>query len=268
MSRPIKTGLDYYPHDTDCSRDPKLRYIEAIHGLNGYAVYHKILEQIYDNGYFIIADKRWMILFAGDNKIEFERLNLIITDCVKESLFEDKIYSKYFVLTSSSIQKRYINACDRRKEISLCKQYLCLSGINEYINSINDNINLVITDISTQSKVKESKVININKEQNAFEFYKLEVDKAKQFNDPMSKDYINYCNHLCLKNQDGSWRLSHVLKIENQISLNEFAKLYEKAGNKLDIILSKVDSLQTNKKYHDKYIDVYLTINKWLSNNK
>ena len=158
MSRPIKTGLDYYPHDTDCSTDLRLRYIEAVHGLIGYAVYHKILEQIYSDGYFITADKRWMILFSGDNKMEFERLKLIIDDCINEGLFSQDIFKKYGILTSLSIQKRYVKACDRRKEIELIQQYLCSDDINEYKNLINDSVNLIIVDIKTQSKVKESKV--------------------------------------------------------------------------------------------------------------
>jgi hypothetical protein len=100
----------------------------------------------------------------------------------------------------------------------------------------------------------------------SFEFYKSEVEKAKEFTDNVSKDYVNYCRHVCIKNKDGSWRLPQILLMENQLSLNEFSKLYTKANNSLDTILTKVDSLQTNVKYHGKYTDVYLTINKWLSN--
>lgn len=97
----------------------------------------------------------------------------------------------------------------------------------------------------------------------SYKFYAQEVKKAKEYTDPMSKDYVKYCNHVCQK-KDDEWRLPFVLKIKNQISLNEFSQLYEKAGKNLDLILTKVDSLQTNVKYHGKYIDLFLTINKWL----
>ena len=102
-------------------------------------------------------------------------------------------------------------------------------------------------------------------DQKSFEFYAEEVKRAKEYNDPMSLDYVSLCNHLCQKNKDGSWRLPHVLKIKNQLSLNDFSKLYEKAGENLELITSKIDSLQTNVKYHGKYTDIYLTINKWLT---
>lgn len=108
------------------------------------------------------------------------------------------------------------------------------------------------------------KEIKIPIEDKHFEFYAREVSKAKEFTDKMSQDYISFCNHVC-QTKDGAYRLPHVLKIKNQISLDEFSKLHKKAGGKLETIIDKIDSLQTNVKYHGKYTDLYLTINKWLN---
>lgn len=105
-----------------------------------------------------------------------------------------------------------------------------------------------------------------NPENIAFNFYSTEVKKAKEFSDAMSLNYIKLCNHICQKNKDGSWRLPYVLRMKNQLSLDEFAKLYDKSGKNLETIIGKIDSLQTNVKYHGKYTDLYLTINKWLNN--
>jgi len=101
-------------------------------------------------------------------------------------------------------------------------------------------------------------------EQKSFNFYSQQVLIAKQYTDQMSQDYVKFCNHICQK-KDGDFRLPYVLKINNQITIDEFSKLYLKSGNKLDVILTKIDSLQTNVKYHGKYTDLYLTINKWLN---
>lgn len=101
-------------------------------------------------------------------------------------------------------------------------------------------------------------------EQKSFNFYSQQVLIAKQYTDQMSQDYVKFCNHICQK-KDGDFRLPYVLKINNQITVDEFSKLYAKSGNKLDVILTKIDSLQTNVKYHGKYTDLYLTINKWLN---
>lgn len=123
-------------------------------------------------------------------------------------------------------------------------------------------VNAEYTDTTPKQECKEGK------EDIAFTFYADEVKKAKGFTDTMSKEYVNLCNHICMKNTDGTWRLPQVLKMKNQLSLDEFAKLYLKSGNKLDLIISKIDSLQTNVKYHGKYTDIYLTINKWLTKDK
>lgn len=100
-------------------------------------------------------------------------------------------------------------------------------------------------------------------EEVAYNFYVNEGTKAKEYSDEMSKDYVLFCYHICQK-KDNEFRLPNVLKMKNQISLNEFSKLYAKAGGDLKEIISKVDSLQTNIKYHGKYTDLYLTINNWL----
>lgn len=47
MGRPIKQGLDYFPHDTDASSDEKVESLRALYRNDGYAFYFIILERIY-----------------------------------------------------------------------------------------------------------------------------------------------------------------------------------------------------------------------------
>jgi len=35
MARPEKQGLDYFSHDVNPANDPRLEYIEAVHGVLG-----------------------------------------------------------------------------------------------------------------------------------------------------------------------------------------------------------------------------------------
>lgn len=53
MARPTKKGLDYFPHDTHTDQDTALALVEAEFGLEAYAVYFKLLEFIYSQGYAI-----------------------------------------------------------------------------------------------------------------------------------------------------------------------------------------------------------------------
>lgn len=114
-------------------------------------------------------------------------------------------------------------------------------------------------------KDKDSYINKLSNEELSFLYYKEQTEIAKQYSDQSSKAYIEYCNHVCMKNDDNTWRLPHVLKIKKQVSYGEFIKLYKKSNFDSELIFEKVDSLQTNVKYHGKYEDIYLTINRWLN---
>ena len=47
MARPLKAGLNYFPHDTDAVNDDKLQSLMALHGAEGYAFYFILLERIF-----------------------------------------------------------------------------------------------------------------------------------------------------------------------------------------------------------------------------
>lgn len=108
----------------------------------------------------------------------------------------------------------------------------------------------------------ENEIIN-----SSFEFYKNQVEKAKQFNDLMSKSYVDLCRQLCKKHNE-EWVMKDILTIKSQLTLDEYSKLYAKSNNNPDLIFEKISSLQTNIDYHGKYENIYLTINKWLTPKK
>ena len=126
MARPEKQGLDYFSHDVDLSTDEKIQLIEADYNVIGYAVYCKLLERIYRNGYFIKCDEKFVRLFAKNTGIKPDLCRNIINSCTEEDLFKKKLYDEYNILTSEGIQKRFIKAVERRKSIDLIENYLLL----------------------------------------------------------------------------------------------------------------------------------------------
>ena len=63
MARPIKKGLSYF--SLDCDTDSKIEYIEAIHGLEGFAVVIKLWQRIYkEEGYYLTWNKKSKLLFC------------------------------------------------------------------------------------------------------------------------------------------------------------------------------------------------------------
>ena len=161
MARPTKAGLDYFP--LDVHMDDKVNLIEAQYGLVGFAVVIKLWQQIYaDKGYYTEWGEQNELLFAGKNGIELESLKNIIAATVRWGIFDADLLGKYKILTSAGIQKRYLEAKAKAKNVSIEKAYLLISVpetevISEKTPVISEKTP-VISEITPQSKVKESKV--------------------------------------------------------------------------------------------------------------
>ena len=125
MARPTKLGLDYFPHDTHTDEDTALQLLEAEFGLDGYAVYFKLLESIYAQGYA----KQWgedeCLLFAKKmGAVTVPKLSEIIKGCIRRSLFDEGVYNMFQILTSKAIQLRWLEA--KRKDVSAIDPKVCL----------------------------------------------------------------------------------------------------------------------------------------------
>jgi len=157
MARQGKTGIDYFSHDIDLMQDKKIKIIKAKHGLLGYAVYLRLLEEIYRaKGYYIEADEDFNILFSDECNLDYNVYISILNDCIEKELFSKKLYEKYSVLSSCRIQTNYCEATERRKEVEFIKEYLLIDILKKYnIEKINVNILTLNADICTQSRVEE-----------------------------------------------------------------------------------------------------------------
>jgi len=202
MARPQKEGLDYFPLDVDMDQDDKLFFIEAKHGLIGFAIVVRLLMQIYKEGYYKhYDDNKDAFLFAKRLSVDVNVIKNVVNDCINEGFFNKYLYEKYGILTSRGIQKRYLEACTRRKKVSIIKEYCLIDTENyknivfEYINPINVDINpdkCNITSAETpQSKVKESKVKNIERDISAHARNNTSQEKSQEenFDDEIAKIY-------------------------------------------------------------------------------
>jgi len=115
MARVNKTGLDYFPHDTDASSDEKLRLLEAEYGPTGYAFYFKTLERIYrNNGEYILSESA-VILFARDLHITKKKLEEIAAKAVELGLFSDVNWRTLKKMKSDAVDRR-IDSINHRKQ--------------------------------------------------------------------------------------------------------------------------------------------------------
>ncbi len=163
MARPTKQGVDYFPLDVHL--DNKFKFIEAKFGLEGFAIIIKIFQEIYANGYWAKFGQDELLLFSFEVNVDINLVNDVINEAIERDIFDKNLYEMYDILTSSGIQKRYKEIVKRRKDVEVIQEYLLISGdfgVNANINSVNANINSKKEYKSTQSKVKESKVNNVD----------------------------------------------------------------------------------------------------------
>lgn len=122
-----KTGLLYYTSDTSRFReDLRLKRLKKDMGCDGYAVYEYILNEIYRvGGCFLVWDESTAFDVAEYWGLKETKVNEIVRYCCAVGLFDKALLSNGNVLTSSSIQSRYVQMCIRakRKDIRIPEQF-------------------------------------------------------------------------------------------------------------------------------------------------
>ena len=169
----------------DTQLEDKVKLIEAKHGLTGFAVWVKLLQKIYTNGYYINWKEEISLLFSSEVNVDINKVNDIINDCLNWEVFNKEFYKEHRILTSHGIQVRYKEATYRRKKVKIKEDYLLLSKDEINDNMVNDNNNPINVDNNSkkennnkQSKVKESKVKN----------------NTSSSNDKLENNHKNNCN--------------------------------------------------------------------------
>lgn len=121
-----KIGLLYYNVDTDRFQDLRIKRLKKDMGCDGYAVYEYILNEIYRvRGCFLVWDESTAFDVAEYWGLKETKVNEIVRYCCAVGLFNKALLSNGSVLTSPSIQSRYVNMCikAKRKEIIIPEEY-------------------------------------------------------------------------------------------------------------------------------------------------
>ncbi len=163
MPRPIKEGLDYF--ELDCQLDDKIKLIQAEFGLKGFAVVVKLYQKIYGvHGYYCEWNEDVLLLFMSENGLSGDSKNLIediVSACIKRDIFSEDLYMTYQILTSSGIQKRYVNAISKRVNARLKKEYLLISVDENLVSSGRNLVSSVRNPINNgrnpQRRVEKSR---------------------------------------------------------------------------------------------------------------
>lgn len=172
MARPSDNSLRYYNRDT--KDDDNLLYVEAVHGLLGYALVDKLWKHIYGcpGGYYCDFAEINQRLFCKNNGVTMDVLWKILETCFEKGIeiFSREKYESHKILTSSGVQKRWLKIVKEagRKNSSLKEGFriIEIEGDNVTAAPVSAPGNHtaavvsepVTTPKTTQSKRKESKV--------------------------------------------------------------------------------------------------------------
>ena len=148
MARPLQKGLGYFPLDTNF--DDTIELLEAKFGLEGFAIFIKLLQKIYSNNYYLDWNEEIKLLFVKRHNLNINLVNEILNYCLEKNIFNNNLFSKFSILTSAGIQSRYFKAIERRKNIEIINAYILidLKDINATFKEINVDINSSNVDIN------------------------------------------------------------------------------------------------------------------------
>ena len=177
MARPTKTGLDYYPMDVGFLRDKKVRLLRSEFGASSVLFVLYVLGKVYEgDGYFLRWDKDELLLAADELREQPTYISEVLQGCLTRSLFDERVFQMFGVLTSAGIQRRYLRGCEKRDVITVFSEYwllnacsksdvpvgirakLALVSVTGGNNDVNSPENSDNSPGNPQSKVKESKV--------------------------------------------------------------------------------------------------------------
>lgn len=110
-----KTGLNYYNVDTDRYMDIRIRRLVKDHGCRGLAVYDYLLCEVYRvQGCFVVWDEVTAFNVAEYLGLKESNVLEIVRYCGDVGLFDKELLSRG-IITSASIQRRYLEMCNRSK---------------------------------------------------------------------------------------------------------------------------------------------------------
>jgi DnaD/phage-associated family protein len=172
MARPLKTGLDYFPHDTDAWSDDKIEIMRSLFGNDGYAFYFILLEFIYHQGKGIeCSSKDTINMLIKRIRVRPAKFNKMLEKSLEISLFDKESFEKNKELKSYAIDHRYNKVVSNRNYM---REHRDLLPTNPITNSPQ----------TPESKVKESKVnkteVVVNTAPNILQSFKKEEEQTPE----------------------------------------------------------------------------------------
>lgn len=256
--RKDKNTVNYFPHY--CMGGKTIFILENKYGNDGYSVWFKVLELLGSTENHFIDCRElssWEYLQAK-MRLDSDKLNEILNclsnlDAIHKELWENKIiWSVNFIRNINDVYLRRKSQCMDYND--LCS-HLLIKCKHKYTSEG------IITDNNTQSKVKKSKVKESIKKK--LVFYSNEIKNIEE-NESLKERYISLVGYLFGENAIGC-PVEHILKLEKQLTYDEYKKLFSASNSKNLTVGELFDSWVNSPKYSKNKVSIYLTLNNWIN---
>ena len=176
MARIKKTGLDYFPLDTDFMQQRAVRRLMKQQGDCAFTVLLSALSAIYGGeGYYVHIDDAFCEDLSTDLfDTDARKVKEVLMAAIELDLFDSRLYREYGILTSAHIQEQFLFCCKRRKKLGLDERYRLVTdgepetgnsascpenvaATPEMVTSTPENATLIPQSKAQQSKAQQSK---------------------------------------------------------------------------------------------------------------
>ena len=110
----------------ETKEDNKIRRLKARFPVLGKYVWIELLSNIYGiEGYYMKVDESIYEVFADEIHVKIDKLKKIVQSCLELELFDRYQFERNEVLTSASIQRRFMDYNRRSKKVVMQDCFLC-----------------------------------------------------------------------------------------------------------------------------------------------
>lgn len=126
----MSKGFQYYKLDTNRYEDIRIRKLRRAHSTKGIAVYDYLLARIYGSGCYTMCDNDCICSVSDYFDLNENTVREIIVYCASVGLFDKGLLMRDGVITSKSIQRRFVDMCKATKRIyiNVPSEYLLLTA--------------------------------------------------------------------------------------------------------------------------------------------
>ena len=110
MPKTAKKGFTYFRFETDHFYDPKVKRLKNKFGMEGWGVFHFIVNEIYRvEGCYMVMDADGLFDISDYSRMDEKKVSDIIDYCAELGLFNKELWQDKQILTSEEIQELYVD---------------------------------------------------------------------------------------------------------------------------------------------------------------